>query len=112
MFCPKCGSQCADGEAFCGVCGNPLNAQQSAPEQPQQAAPQYSAPQQAPQYTAPAQGYQQGYEQQGYQQPAQGYQQQGYQQQPYQQPYGGFYAAPQQGHMDDDAKGESGNTLS
>ena len=36
MFCPKCGSQCADGEAFCGVCGNPLNAQQSAPEQPQQ----------------------------------------------------------------------------
>ncbi len=96
MFCPKCGSQCADGEAFCGVCGNPLNAQQSAPEQPQQAAPQYSAPQQAPQYTAPAQGYQQGYAQQGYQQPAQGYQQQGYQQQPYQQPYGGFYAAPQQ----------------
>lgn len=96
MFCPKCGSQCADGEAFCGVCGNPMNAQQSAPEQPQQAAPQYSAPQQAPQYTAPAQGYQQGYAQQGYQQPAQGYQQQGYQQQPYQQPYGGFYAAPQQ----------------
>ena len=35
MFCPKCGSQIADGSMFCGVCGNQMNAEQ-APQQPQQ----------------------------------------------------------------------------
>ncbi len=117
MFCPKCGSQCAEGEAFCGVCGNPMNAPQSAPEQPapeqaapQQAAPQQAAPQQAapqytaPQYTAPQQAAPQQAApqytapQQNYQQPAQGYQQ-GYSQQGYQQPAQGYQQAPQQGYQ-------------
>ena len=27
MFCPKCGSEIAEGSAFCGKCGAPVNAQ-------------------------------------------------------------------------------------
>ena len=27
MFCPKCGSEIAEGAAFCGKCGAPVGAQ-------------------------------------------------------------------------------------
>ena len=37
MFCPKCGTQNADGAAFCGNCGNPLP--QRAAQQNMQTAP-------------------------------------------------------------------------
>lgn len=50
MFCPNCGSQNADGAAFCHECGTPLNA---APSEPVQEAPQFDAPAE-PQYEAPA----------------------------------------------------------
>ena len=31
MFCPNCGSNCADGTKFCGKCGSPLPAPQPTP---------------------------------------------------------------------------------
>lgn len=49
MFCSKCGSQVADGAAFCGNCGAPVNAQPTPPPQQPQYDPnqyQYQAPQQ------------------------------------------------------------------
>lgn len=49
MFCSKCGTQFADGSAFCPICGTPVNA---APQQPQQ--PVYQQPVQ-PQYQQPYQ---------------------------------------------------------
>ncbi|MBQ4001562.1 MAG: zinc ribbon domain-containing protein [Lachnospiraceae bacterium] len=79
MFCPKCGSQVADGASFCPACGNPLNAMPTRSAEPapntyqqyQQPAPQYQQP--APQYQQPALQYQQPVPQ--YQQPYQQYQQ-------------------------------------
>lgn len=62
MFCTKCGTQYADGSAFCPNCGNATNA---APQQPQQ--PVYQQPAQ-PQYQQPV--YQQPAHPQ-YQQPHQ-----------------------------------------
>jgi uncharacterized protein (AIM24 family) len=46
MICPRCQSQVADGVKFCGVCGSPIQANQTPPPQAQ---PQS-------QYGAPAQG--------------------------------------------------------
>ena len=51
--CPFCGSELPDGSAFCGYCGNRIEAEKAAPQP--QTAPQYTAapqPQAAPQYTA------------------------------------------------------------
>ncbi|MBP5294482.1 MAG: zinc-ribbon domain-containing protein [Lachnospiraceae bacterium] len=67
MFCPKCGSQVADGASFCPVCGNPLNTMPTRSAEPapntyqqyQQPAPQYQQP--VPQYQQPYQQYQQPY---------------------------------------------------
>ena len=74
MYCTQCGSQIADGSAFCPYCGASLaNAQ---PVQAQQAPEQtYAAPEQT--YAAPEQG--------SYQQPQ--FAQQPYGQAGYQQPY-------------------------
>lgn len=54
MFCRNCGSQLADGAAFCGNCGTKVEVQ-AAPQQPVYEAPQepvYEAPQE-PVYVAP-----------------------------------------------------------
>ncbi len=59
MFCEKCGTQCADGTAFCNNCGAALNnanagATQATYQQPQYQQPQYQQPQyQQPQYQQP-----------------------------------------------------------
>lgn len=42
MFCPKCGSQIADGSMFCGVCGNQMSGAQAPQQDFQQ--PQYQQP--------------------------------------------------------------------
>ena len=84
MFCPKCGSQVADGASFCPACGNPLNVMPTRSAEPapntyqqyQQPAPQYQQP--APQYQQPVPQYQQPYQQ--YQQPFYGYNPQAVQQ--------------------------------
>ncbi|MBQ7601008.1 MAG: zinc ribbon domain-containing protein, partial [Lachnospiraceae bacterium] len=77
MFCPKCGSQVADGASFCPACGNPLNVMPTRSAEP---APntyqQYQQP--APQYQQPVPQYQQPYQQ--YQQPLYGYNPQAVQQ--------------------------------
>ncbi len=77
MFCPKCGSQVADGASFCPACGNPLNVMPTRSAEP---APntyqQYQQP--APQYQQPVPQYQQPYQQ--YQQPFYGYNPQAVQQ--------------------------------
>lgn len=46
MFCSKCGSNVADGIAFCPICGAKIEAQVVAPQQiaPQQIAPQPGMP--------------------------------------------------------------------
>ena len=44
MFCPKCGTECADGAKFCPSCGAPIP---SSGAQPSQAAPAASAQPQA-----------------------------------------------------------------
>ena len=47
MFCPKCGTNNADGAAFCVSCGAPLQqAPQGQPQQPQQNGYNYQQPQQ------------------------------------------------------------------
>lgn len=54
MFCPNCGSNNADGVAFCANCGTKLDNQQPQQQaQPQYQQPQYQQPQQ--QYQAPYQ---------------------------------------------------------
>jgi hypothetical protein len=59
MFCPNCGSNNADGVAFCANCGTKLDNQQ--PQQ--EAQPQYQQPQyQQPQYQQPQQQYQAPYQ--------------------------------------------------
>lgn len=62
MFCTKCGSQFADGSAFCPNCGAPVNAAPEQPVQPEQ--PVYQQPvYQQPVYQQPAQPqYQQPYQ--------------------------------------------------
>ena len=52
-FCVKCGSQVADGAAFCANCGNPQNVAPAAPVQAAPVAPAY-APPAAPVQAAPA----------------------------------------------------------
>lgn len=71
MFCTKCGSQVADGQKFCTVCGALLDESSAKAQQP--ASP---APQPVNQAQQPAEAYQQN-----------SYQQQPYQQAPYQQSY-------------------------
>src|SRR2546421_992920 len=51
MNCPRCGNQVADGIKFCGVCGSPMPASQTPPQQPQNP---YGAPPQG-QYVPPPQ---------------------------------------------------------
>ncbi|MDM7999880.1 MAG: TM2 domain-containing protein [Dehalococcoidia bacterium] len=34
MFCPKCGKETADNQAFCASCGAPLTQQAATPESP------------------------------------------------------------------------------
>ncbi len=59
MFCPNCGSNNADGVAFCANCGTKHDNQQ--PQQ--EAQPQYQQPQyQQPQYQQPQQQYQAPYQ--------------------------------------------------
>ena len=73
MNCPNCNAPLAEGAAFCGTCGMPIQ-QQAQPQQPnmqyQQPQMQYQQPQQ--QYQDPQQQYQQP--QQQYQQPQQQWQ--------------------------------------
>ena len=104
MYCSKCGSNNADGAAFCSNCGAPLGQPQQANEVPQQPAqdpnvqqnyyaqpeqPAYKQPEQpaynqAPQYQQQAPQYQQQAPQ--YQQQAPQYGQASYGQAPYGQP--------------------------
>lgn len=44
MFCPNCGTQNADGTAFCAGCGANLNAQQAPTQQPVYQQPVYQQP--------------------------------------------------------------------
>lgn len=93
MFCSKCGSQIADGSAFCPVCGQAAAA--GAPPV-QQAQPQYQQVQQPqfqqPQYQQPQQQFQQP--QQQFQQPQYQQPQQQFQQPAFNNPAG--YQMPQQ----------------
>lgn len=67
MFCPKCGSQIADGARFCPVCGNVIDAAPAAPASGGHAAP---AAESAPTGTAPAPGAAPGAAPSGFAQPA------------------------------------------
>lgn len=55
MICTKCGQPIAEGSAFCGNCGQPVQAQ-AAPQQPAYEQPQQPAYQQ-PVYTQPQPSY-------------------------------------------------------
>src|SRR2546421_9074702 len=52
MNCPRCGNQVADGVKFCGLCGSPMPAGQTPPQQPQNP---YGVPPQG-QYVPPPRG--------------------------------------------------------
>ena len=55
MFCPNCGTQNADGTAFCAGCGSNLSAQQAPVQQPVYQQPAYQQPAyQQPVYRQPA----------------------------------------------------------
>lgn len=61
MFCSNCGTNNADGMAYCSCCGAPMNAQSApqqpyAPTQPYGAAPTPYYPAPAPTYEQPAKG--------------------------------------------------------
>lgn len=64
MFCPNCGSNNADGVAFCANCGCQLNQQpqQQAAPQPEYQQPQPEFQQPQPEFQQPQQQYQPPYQ--------------------------------------------------